>query len=304
MDHHSKDGGAYRDGQEATLHVIERLEAEVTRREGNLDARTVRFLGDDADRLQRSRQRLQALAEEDAEPLSRVKALERHLALLDEVLARLPALSRVLTAIKPGFPKLEMFARYRPVEQFSRMPVWVGNAFRSVERFVNRFDLDLRAWTLDEPYLRGFKVEFHYRKIPFLLGCERSVDPTTSVAVNAHTVMATTVPRGMPGVAVVPEMLHHTLFLKPLGLVRDMRVRDEQFDREFLVQAAEEEDLEVVNKQARQGLLTLKKTDSPQLLIERGDAAIHWYSEPGHRTLVTAMDVLLALRGTRIKGLE
>ncbi len=149
-------GGAYRDGQEATLQVIERLEADVDLRERRLDARTTRFLGDDVDRLRGSRRRLAALREQDAEPLARVKALERHLALLDEVLARLPALSRVLGEVRPGFPELPMFARYRPTDQFYKMPMWVGNAFRNVEQFITRFDLDLRAFTLDDPYLRGF----------------------------------------------------------------------------------------------------------------------------------------------------
>lgn len=291
------DPGAYRDGQEATLQVLRRLEADVERRESRLDARTVRFLGDDADRLYSSRQELASLAEEGGEPLARVKALERHLALLDEVLARLPALNRVLASVRPGFPELDMFLRYKPVDDFSRLPVWVGAAFQRVERFVTHFGLDLRAWTLDETRLRGFKFEFHYRDVPFLLGCEKTLSLNDQLVSRVHTVMATTVPRGLPEVSVVPEKLHHKLLHKPLGLVQDLQVGDERFDQKFLVQATRQEDLEVIDAEVRLGMLRLKETESPQLLVGRGDATVHWFSDPRHAVILEAMELLLALRG-------
>ena len=147
--------------------------------------------------------------------------------------------------------------------------------------------------------LRGFKVEFRYKKVPILLGCEKELDSNTAVATTVHTVMATTVPRGMPGIAVVPEKLHHTLFLKPLGIVQDMHVGDERFDREFMVQVVEEQDLEIIDEKVRLGMLALKERESPQLLLEKGVASIHWYSEPQRPAILAAMDVLLALRANR-----
>lgn len=288
--------GAYRDGLEATLEVLERLDAEAARREERLDARTRRFLGEDAQRLEESRRRVDALSDEGAEPLARVKALEHHLSLLEEVLARLPALDRVLATARPGFPKLAMFEMYRPVERFSNMPMWVGSTFRNVERFIIQFDLDFTAWALNTPNVRGFKVEFHHEEVPYVLGCEKEVASSSATVMREQSVLATTVPRGTPELAVVPEKLRDTLFLKPLGLVDDLHVGDDRFDHEFLVQAEDELDLDVLGEGVREGMMLLKETESPRLLVERGDAAIHWFSEPTHALIRLAMTTLRALR--------
>ncbi len=293
--------GAYRDGEEATLQVLEQLAARALAREACVDPRAMRFLGDDGIRLNESRSRVDALAREDAEPLAQIEALERYLALLDEVVARLPALGRALTAPRPGFPELKMFIGYKQVDQFSHMPMWVGASFRNVERFIIHFDLDFRAWSMNTPHRRGFKVEFHHHGVPILLGCEKELSWDSTMVTDEHSVMATRVARGTLDVAVVPERLHHTLLYKPLGLVHDMRVGDDRFDHEFLVQAEDDEALAVVSQRVQRGLLKLKETESPQLLVERGDASLHWFSEPSHDLIRAAIPVLQALRGEATK---
>ena len=293
--------GAYRgDHETETRTSIRQLEARLEHQESRLDAHTRRFLGPDRERLQLARQAARQLRDRGAEPLEQLKALERYGAVLDQVLARKPALKRALERINPGVPELEMFAEYRPADDFTCMPFWVGDTFHNVEQIISRFDLNIRAETLDQRYLRGFKIEFRYQDMPFLLGYENQLVPATSLPASQLSMVATRVSLGLPRLLVVPEKARHTLLLKPLRLVQDLPVGDRRFDRVFLVQAELQQDLAMVSPQVREGLLAIIAHAPPQLRVKRGVARLSWPAEPCQEAILAALAVLQALRRTSL----
>jgi hypothetical protein len=111
-----------------------------------------------------------------------------------------------------------------------------------------------------------------------------------------HIALATSIARGAPRLRLRPEQIRHTWFLKPLGLIADVKIGSAIFDGTFLILASIDDALALLTPEARSALLAVAKVDVPALDVGGGTAELRWRYQPTGKSLRGAAHALVAIR--------
>ncbi len=291
----------YRDPLEGVRSRVRDLDASILTLEARFTPAYHQHLpADRAARLSSFRDAAQAVRGSD---LAALRATEQVLTdyrdALEEAIAFAPELFAWLDAFPDAPAELEPLGN----PNLGAMDRVVAGAFveEKMTEMERQLQGALKALGVSAPLTRlgqlASRARLQIKGVPFALAADLNfrgnynIDPVLR--------LSTTVRRGLPRTDLSPEMWRHA-FCKALGLRRDRATGDFSFDSRFLVDVAEEAELDFLDGDVRAALLRLAYYDVPSLRIDAGQALLQWSFDPEEGPVRAAVDVLTALRRAQV----
>ncbi len=289
----------YRDSITALKARLHDLDRQVAAREARTTEQFWRFLpAERALRLRAAKAETAATGEEFNELARREMALGAYLQALEEAIAFAPELERACLELPPSAPESRIPRR-------SLLGLALGvDAEAGWERTCEVFEGAARK--LDpgasvEPLRKEWliRASLEHRGAPFALALYYgSLD---EVSANTWNVVSTGVALAAPLLRLAPELMGHWL-LKPLRLVRDLQIEDDNFDGVFLIDAESVPAARaLLTRKVRHALLRVARFDIPQLVVQEGRAELRWRFEAAADAIAAAVEALGAIRSAPIE---
>jgi hypothetical protein len=136
-------------------------------------------------------------------------------------------------------------------------------------------------------------AHFRSRGAPFAIGTAPAFN-SDGHKEGAQVALATSVAQATPRLLLRAETWGDDV-LKSIGLRSEMELGDMTFDGLFLVQG-DPAARGLLTAETRAGLVFLAKYDVPRLVVEHGEARLHWRWEPDAVMIDAAVQVLAAIR--------
>lgn len=295
---------AYRDASEAHRQRHAQLRRLADRLAARLTPELARVLPARAGELQRLAREAELRQDGPGEWQRASAAAERYVEALEGLIAEAPELQEQLATPAAEIPRLAVDLWPPASWEF----FWSAVAQEHQEELLRLcLAVDSRSRVVppgDPARLaeRDKVFEVHLRLVEAPICVHLAL--VSSDANNTHPgptmLMVTTVGLAAPTLHLRPEMLRHSILLKPLGIVRDVEVGQFDFDGTFLIDGSERDARQLLTRRVRKGLLEVAHYEIPELRLGHGLALLKWRYEPNQPAFAGALEVLIGLREARI----
>jgi hypothetical protein len=292
--------GAYRDPLQALRARVQELAAEVTEREARVTEELREHLPYALTTKLAERRGAAAQPARTTEELRATEAaLTAYRDALDEAIGLVPDIEEAQRALPDRAPELAprtdlrtWIATYQTdllVEELASLE----RAFTSCVHAVGEAPLIHRFNEYD--WLAQFRAFGAPFSVLAQLGLQSGRGPT-----EVRMTVATSVAAGTPRLRLRPETLVHNI-AKPLGIVREIEIGDENFDSLFLIETDPDTARRMLTQPVRRALLEVAHYDVPTVLVGDGVAELHFRFEPTERSLRGAARALAEIRAAEVR---
>jgi hypothetical protein len=285
-------GAPYRDSQEMMRERARMLEDEVKTKEARY---SVFFWQEVAPRVNLPQPAPFPTLNEELAPEALNQAVadrEARLASLEQIERALPELELEWGRPSPDVPDCAASTIFDIQGSLTRM-LLSDPYIAVIDRALRRLESEV-PFTVKEEGKGARSAAIMSDGVPLKIRCEtfmtqRSGDWKIDVTVQ------TTVPRVFGVVRLSPQGFGSELLIG-LGLKRDIKLGEREFDGYFVIQGHEPTVRAVLDEEVRRHLLDIAKDDIPSLILDKGLATLRWHFEPSDRCLRAAIAALKQIR--------